>query len=78
MPKICKSNGCYLCRSGIFEEKSRGYLNNHEKSSTTKAVEHIPSSFAISIISSLKSIKNKHNVYIWEDCMRQFCRSLFF
>ena len=42
-------------------EKFDGCKNNPENSSATKVSEHIPSGFAMSTISSFKSIKNKHN-----------------
>ena len=47
--------------------------NNPEKSSSTKANDHIPSGFSMSTISSLRSIENKHDVYRGKDCMKKFC-----
>ena len=41
-----------------------GSKNNRENSSTTKIGKHIASGFSISTISSFKTIKNKHDVYI--------------
>ena len=45
-------------------EKIDGSKNNPENSSTTKIGKHIASGFSISTISSFKTIKNKHDVYI--------------
>ena len=45
-------------------EKIDGCKNNPENSSTTKVSEHIPSFFSISVISSFKSVKNKHDVEV--------------
>ena len=45
-------------------EKIDESKNNPENSSTTKIGKHIASGFSISTISSFKTIKNKHNVYI--------------
>ena len=39
-----------------------GCKNNLKKSSTTKVGEHNPSGFSMSMIPSLKDIKNKHDV----------------
>ena len=50
--------------------------NNSEKSSTTKVTEDISSRFSISTILSFKSIKNTHDVYRDEDCMKTFCKPL--
>ena len=36
--------------------------NNLENPSTTKLSKHIPSSFSLFIISSLRSIENKHHI----------------
>ena len=46
--------------------------NNPEKSSSTKANDHIPSGFSMSTISSLRSIENKHDVYRGKDYMKNF------
>ena len=43
-------------------EKIDGCKNDPENSSTTKVSEPIPSGFSISIISSFRSIENKHEV----------------
>ena len=47
--------------------------NNSEKSSTTKAGEHILSGFSKITISSFKSIEPKHDVYRGKYCMKKFC-----
>ena len=57
-------------------EKIDACKNNPENSSTTKVSEHIPSGFSMSIISSFRSIENKHNVYGGNDCMKKFCEFL--
>ena len=57
-------------------EKTDGWKNNLEDSSTAKVDEHIPSSFSISTILSFKSIKNKDDVYRCKDCIKKFCDSL--
>ena len=57
-------------------EKADGYKNNPENSSTSKLIEHIPSGFSMSTISSFKNIENKHNVYRGKDCMKMFYESL--
>ena len=43
-------------------EKSDGYKNNLENSSTTEVNEHILSSFSISTTLSFESIKSTHDV----------------
>ena len=57
-------------------EKIDGCKNNLENSSTTKVSKHIPSGFSMSIISSFRSIENKHDVYRGKDCMKKFCEFL--
>ena len=57
-------------------EKIDACKNSLENSSTTKVSEHIPSGFSMSIISSFRSIENKHNVYGGNDCMKKFCEFL--
>ena len=57
-------------------EKINECKNNPGNSSTTKVSEHIPSDFSICIISSLRSIENKHDAYRGKDCMKKFCESL--
>ena len=54
-------------------EKTDECKINLENSFTTKANEHFPSGFSMSTISSLKSIKNKHDVYRVNGCMKRFC-----
>ena len=41
-------------------KKTDGCKNNPETSFTTKVTEHIPSGFSMSIMSSFRSIENKH------------------
>ena len=53
-----------------------GFKNNHENSSTTKVIEHIPSDFSMSTISWFRSIENKHDVYRGKDCLKKFCEFL--
>ena len=57
-------------------EKIDGCKNNLENSFTTKVSEHIPTGFAMSTISSFRSIENKHDVYRGNNCMKKFCGSL--
>ena len=55
-----KSDKAPFINSADFEcitEKSNGYKNNPENSSTTKASEHIPSAFSMSTISSFRNIE---------------------
>ena len=56
--------------------KIDGCKYNPENSSTTKVGENIPSGFAISTISSFKSIENKHDVCRGKGCMEKFYESL--
>ena len=49
-----------------------GYVNNPEKSSTTKFGEHIPCGYLMSTIWALDNIENKHNSYRGKDCMKHF------
>ena len=53
-----------------------GSQNNPENSSTIKVIEHIPSGFSITTISSFRSIQKYHDVYRGKDCMKTFCQSL--
>ena len=57
-------------------KKIDGFKNNHETSSTTKVIEHIPSDFSMSTISWFWSIENKHDVYRGKDCLKKFCEFL--
>ena len=57
-------------------EKINWCKNIPGNSSTTKLIEHIPSSFSISAILSFKRIKNKHAVYRGKDYMKKYCKSL--
>ena len=43
--------------------------NNPKNLSTTKLSEHIPLGFSMSIISSIRSIENKRDVYRGNDCL---------
>ena len=60
----------------ISSEKIDGCKNNSENSCTTKVSEHVPSGFSISVISSFRSIENKHEVYRGKDCMKRICEFL--
>ena len=57
-------------------EKINGWKNNPDNTSTTKVSKCIPLVFSMSIISSFKSIENKHDVYRDKDYRKTFCRSL--
>ena len=57
-------------------EKIDGCKDGPENSFTAKEREHILLGFSISTISSFKSIKNRHDIYRGEDCMKKFCESL--
>ena len=57
-------------------EKTDGYKNNPENSSTAKVSEHIPSGFSMSTISSFRSIEKKHDLYRGKDCMKKICEFL--
>ena len=50
--------------------------NNPESPSTTKVSEHIPSGFSKSLLSSLKTIENNHDVNKGKDCIKRFYESL--
>ena len=54
-------------------EKNDGCKDNPENSSTIKVSKHILSGISMSIISSYRSIANKHDVYRGKDCMKKFC-----
>ena len=66
----------YLCRFRIYNKKVDGCKNNHEKLSTTKVGENIPSGFLMSMISSFKYIEKKHDICRDEDYMKKFCEYL--
>ena len=53
-------------------KKVDGYEKNFKRLSTTKAANHIPSGFSISMILSLKSLKYLHGVSRGEDFMKSF------
>ena len=57
-------------------EKIDACKNNPENSSTTKVSKYIPSGFSISIISSFRSIENKHDICRGTNCMIKFCKSI--
>ena len=57
---------------GSLIGKIDGCKNNPEKSSTTKAGEHIPSGVSFSTISSFRSIENRHDVYRGKDFRKKF------
>ena len=59
-----------------FIKRIDGCKNNFEKSSTTKAGEHILSGYSMKIIWTVDSIENKYDVYSVEDCMKKFGQSL--
>ena len=48
----------------------------NDNSSTAKVDEQNPSGFSMPVISSFKSIENKHDVYTGKSCMKKFCKSL--
>ena len=48
-------------------EKIDGCKNNPENSSTSKKGKHVPSVFSMSLILSLESIKNKHDIEFNKD-----------
>ena len=56
--------------------KIDGCKNNREKSSMTKVCKHIPSSFSVFTILSLKDIENNDDVYWGKECMKKFCETL--
>ena len=47
-----------------------------ENSCATSVSKHIPSSFSMFMICSLRSIENKHDVNRDKDCMNKFSESL--
>ena len=57
-------------------EKIDGCKNNPKNLSTVKVSEYIPSDFSMSVISSLRSIEDKHDVYRRRDCLKKFCEFL--
>ena len=54
-------------------EKNDGCKDNPENSSTIKVSKHILSGISMFIISSYRSIENKHDVYRGKDCMKKLC-----
>ena len=50
--------------------------NNPENSCATSVSKHIPSSFSMFTICSLRSIENKHDVNRDKDCKNKFSESL--
>ena len=59
-------------------EKIDGCKNKPEKSSTTKASEHIPSGFSMSTVSSFKDTENKRDGYRGniKYCLKKCCESI--
>ena len=57
-------------------EKIERCKNNPKTSSTTNVIEHFPSGFSMSTISSFRSLENKHDVYRGKGCMKNFCEFL--
>ena len=53
-----------------------GCKNNSEKSSTTKAGEHISCGFLMSLIPTFDGMEKKLGGYWGEDHMKKFCQSL--
>ena len=49
---------------------------NPENLSRTKVSVHFRSGFPMTMVSSFRSIENKHHVYIGKDCMKHFCELL--
>ena len=54
-------------------KKLRNCKNVPEKSLTTRTGEHIPCEYSTSTICVFGIIKNKHNLYRGENCMKKFC-----
>ena len=50
--------------------------NNPNESYTGGKAMHEPSGYALSLISSFDSRKNKHSVYRGRDCIKKFCSNL--
>ena len=65
----------YANRECLIEKIARR-KNNPKNSFTTEVGEYIPSGFSMSIISSFKSIENKHSVYRGKDYLKNFCEFL--
>ena len=57
-------------------KKNDGCKNYPENWSTVKASEHILSGFSITVVSSFRSIENKHDEYRGKDCKKKFCEFL--
>ena len=83
--KVLEFNQYQKCDKALFIiyadleciiEKTDGYKDNTENSSTTKVNEHIPSDFSMSRISLFRIIKNKHGVCRGKNCMKKFCEFL--
>ena len=52
------------------------WLNNPEKSSTTKINKHTPSGYPLLTQCSFDATKNKIDCYRGKDCMKRFCKDL--
>ena len=83
--KLLEFNQCHKFDEALFIiyanleciiEKIDRCKNNPENRSTIKIREHSPSDFSMSIISSFRSIENRHDVYRGNDCMETFFESL--
>ena len=67
MPKIGKAPFIIYADLECSIEKIDGCKNNPENSSTSKKGKHVPSVFSMSLILSLESIKNKHDIEFNKD-----------
>ena len=52
-------------------KKIDGWVNNPEKSPTTKIGEHIPCGYSMSIIWAFDNIENKRTLFCGEDCIKK-------
>ena len=79
MNKYRKSDKVSFIIYADFEcliEKIDECEKNPENLSTTKVSVHFRSGFPMTMVSSFRSIENKHHVYIGKDCMKHFCELL--
>ena len=60
----------------MYNKKDWWMQSNLEKSSTTKVSKKFPSGFSMSIISSINSIKNKHDMCRGKGCMKAIFKLL--
>ena len=56
--------------------KQQSCQNNPNESYTERKSIHVPSGYALSLISSFDSRENKHSVYRGRDCIKKFCSDL--